>query len=697
MLRFRDLSVAVKLALTTLSVLAIMIVGGLLLLARMTSRRLEDSALEELKTKNQLVLSHLTSYASSLDRSADAFIRIFTDSAPGAFSLDTGHPAAAGEAQPPVLRSGGIAIQADTPMVRVFSGVEGVVATVFVRRGDDFVRVATSLRNPSGQQAAGSLLDRSEPAYQAAARGERFAGRVTLFGRDYLARYEPIRSVDGRIIGLLAVALDFTESLNAIKETVKSTRIGQTGYMYAMDAAPGRQGVLTIHPTSEGISVYDDRDEDGQPFAQTMLREKNGIIRYHWRDAKRGDARARAKVVAYAEFKNWNWIVASSSFSEEFTGLSVWVRNTLLVAAVLALPLLGILIFLVARRWVGGPLAEAVTTVDLVAGGDLTVRAQATSKDETGRMLASLNTTVERLGQVMSEVRAGANSLAGAAGQVSDASQSLSQGASEQAASVEETTSSLEQMSASITQNADNSRQAAQMASRSAHDAEESGRVVSETEEAMRTITDRISIIEDIAYQTNLLALNAAIEAARAGEHGRGFAVVASEVRKLAERSQSAAKEISSVAGSSVKVAERSGQLLSELVPGIKKTADLVQEVTAASAEQASGVGEINKAIAMMDQTTQRNAAAAEELASTAEELNAQAESLRQLMAFFKIDGTIEGIHHAAVGTPAVPPVAASRPHVVPAAPARTEAAPASLLQGTGTGNGKPGQNFVRF
>jgi methyl-accepting chemotaxis protein len=201
---------------------------------------------------------------------------------------------------------------------------------------------------------------------------------------------------------------------------------------------------------------------------------------------------------------------------------------------------------------------------------------------------------------------------------------------------VEETTTSLEEMSASINQNSDNSRQMDQVASKGAREALESGKAVKQTVNAMKLITDKINIIDEIAYQTNLLALNAAIEAARAGEHGKGFAVVATEVRKLAERSQAASKEISTLASDSVEVAEHSGKLLDELVPSIQKTAELVQEVTAASREQASGVNQINKAMAQVDQVTQRNASSAEELSSTAEEMASQAEALTQLMAFFK-------------------------------------------------------------
>ena len=215
----------------------------------------------------------------------------------------------------------------------------------------------------------------------------------------------------------------------------------------------------------------------------------------------------------------------------------------------------------------------------------------------------------------------------------------LSQGTSEQAASAEETTSSLEEMSASIQQNSDNSRQMEQVAAKGAREAEESGKAVNHTVDAMKSITEKIDIVDEIAYQTNLLALNAAIEAARAGEHGKGFAVVATEVRKLAERSQAAAKEISSLATDSVKVAENSGKLLDELVPSIKKTAELVQEVAAASREQSSGVAQINKAMAQVDQVTQRNASSAEELSSTAEELASQSEALLQLMNYFKVSG----------------------------------------------------------
>ena len=302
----------------------------------------------------------------------------------------------------------------------------------------------------------------------------------------------------------------------------------------------------------------------------------------------------------------------------------------------------GFFFALLATRSVTLPISVMLNHFAEMTKGDLTRRIAVQSTDEVGQIGVSLNGFLEKLEKIISEVKGGAGSIASAAQQVSSSSSSLSQGTSEQAASVEETSSSLEEMSASITQNSDNSKQMEQSASKGAREAEESAKAVKQTVDAMKAITDKINIIDEIAYQTNLLALNAAIEAARAGDHGKGFAVVATEVRKLAERSQAAAKEISSLASDSVKVAEHSGTLLDELVPSILKTAELVQEVTSASREQASGVNQINRAMAQVDQVTQRNASSAEELSSTAEEMASQAETLTQMMAFFKTGGSAE-------------------------------------------------------
>ncbi len=311
---------------------------------------------------------------------------------------------------------------------------------------------------------------------------------------------------------------------------------------------------------------------------------------------------------------------------------------SLLLSAItlLVVGLLGGLITRNLLRQLGGEPAYAVDVVSRIAAGDLTATVE-TKPGDTGSMLAAIKTMVEKLSQIIGEVRSNADALTSASEQISATAQSMSQGTSEQAASVEETSASMEQMSASIAQNTENAKVTDGMASKAAREADEGGQAVRDTVSAMKTIADKISIVDDIAYQTNLLALNAAIEAARAGEHGKGFAVVAAEVRKLAERSQVAAQEISEVAKSSVSLAERAGALLDQMVPSIAKTSDLVQEIAAASEEQTSGVGQINTAMNQLSEITQQSASSAEELAATAEEMSGQAEQLQQLMDFFKV------------------------------------------------------------
>lgn len=350
-------------------------------------------------------------------------------------------------------------------------------------------------------------------------------------------------------------------------------------------------------------------------------------------DSKRDFEQVASDLVKIIDFNDAGATAANQRGNEIYANARLSIIAALLVAL-----LVGIALALFISRIISNPLKRAVDVASQLAEGNLAVKIEGGSKDETGQVLTAMQAMVGKLSQIIGEVRNAADGLASASEEVSATAQSISQTTSQQAASVEETSASIEQMSASINQNTENAKITDGMASKAAKEAGDGGDSVQQTVQAMKKIAQRISIIDDIAYQTNLLALNAAIEAARAGEHGKGFAVVAAEVRKLAERSQVAALEIGELSTSSVEMAERAGRLLGEMLPSINKTSDLVQEITAASEEQAAGVSQINSAMNQLNQVTQQNASSSEELASTAEEMSTQAEQLQQAMSFFTLE-----------------------------------------------------------
>jgi methyl-accepting chemotaxis protein len=317
---------------------------------------------------------------------------------------------------------------------------------------------------------------------------------------------------------------------------------------------------------------------------------------------------------------------------------------------------------------------DITSAAEKIANGDLTVQIQARSAQD--KLMYALSAMVGALTQTVSEIRTIAGEVAAASQSISTASVQVSKGASSQAAAAEEASSSMEEMVSNIKQNADNAQQTDKIANKSAKDAQESGKSVLEAVAAMKEIANKISIIEEIARQTNLLALNAAIEAARAGEHGKGFAVVAAEVRKLAERSQKAAGEINQLSSTTLRVSEKSGEMLDKLVPDIQRTAELVQEISAASKEQDTGSEQINKALQQLEQVIQQNASAAEEMASTTEELTGQSEQLVNALAFFQTGEEGETPRRGGKPPRAVhaTPARTARPAAQAAAPARPAA-----------------------
>ncbi|MBI9105416.1 MAG: HAMP domain-containing protein [Spirochaetales bacterium] len=364
------------------------------------------------------------------------------------------------------------------------------------------------------------------------------------------------------------------------------------------------------------------------------MRQEDGFLRYTHNGIE--------KIAAFRteKMKGWTAVITANE-DDVYAGVNKMKMMSIILILVCVV-IIGIIVFFIVRSIVI-PIKRAVGFAHHVAKGDLTVTADDAflkRKDEIGELANSLNNMKNKLLLVVSDITAATDNVASGSQQMSATAQQLSQGATEQAASAEEVSASMEQMGANIQQNADNAMQTEKIAQQAAEDANDGGKVVLETVDAMNEIASKIGIIEDIARNTNLLALNAAIEAARAGEHGKGFAVVAAEVRKLAERSQEAAKEISQLSAKSVGVADTAGAKLQKIVPDIRKTAELVQEISAASNEQRTGVQQINQAIMQLDQVVQQNSAASEEMAAMAEELSGQAEQLRATINFFKVNSS---------------------------------------------------------
>ena len=431
-------------------------------------------------------------------------------------------------------------------------------------------------------------------------------------------------------------------------EIISKMKYGDNDYFYIMDTEANM--LAHLNQETVGRNLMDTKDSSGRyifrEIIETAKSDGVGHIDYTW--PKIGSDTPQPKLGYFRFFKPWNWIVVTGVYvdvlhaqiSAKEAQLSTVVRKQVIFMVVTITTLVVGAFFwvrLMSKKYIENPLSEGVHVANKLAEGDLNVTINALGEDEIGQLQSAMKNMVGSLTDIVGEVQNAVSSVAAGSEELSATSEQMSQGATEQAASAEQASASMEQMSGNIKQNADNAQQTERLAVQAAEDAEKGGQAVAKTVVAMKEIADKILIIEEIARQTNMLALNAAIEAARAGDHGKGFAVVADAVRKLAERSQAAASEISNLSTSSVEIAENAGEMLNKIVPDIRKTSELVQEINAASTEQSTGADQINLALQQLDQVIQQNASSSEEMSSTAEELSAQAEQLQDAISFFKI------------------------------------------------------------
>ena len=420
----------------------------------------EERLRAELQARVDLISDMVTVYNGSLEKAAGDLSAVFIASFPGEITAPPGRTVTVAGVETPALLLGEKVLNLDFSAVDRFHEVTGSVATIFARRGDDFVRIATSLKKEDGSRAIGTFLGPAHPGYAKLMAGQEYVGKAVLFSRDYLTKYVPVRDRGGRVIGALFIGLDFTDGMRALEEKIRSLRFGRTGYLSVIDARSGdARGSLIVHPSRQGQNVLAARDSAGREYVKQMLESRRGIVEFAGEDAAGtgGD-----RLAAYFTYPGWEWLIVASFGKEELLAGSRALAGYLVVGGLVAIALLLGLLLLITRRLVSGPLGVSLDLAQAVAGGDLTREIRVESRDEAGRVLEALRGMVEKLTSVVASVKGTAANVAAGSQELSSSAEEMSQGASEQAGSVEEVSASMEQMVSNIQQNADNAQQTEQ-------------------------------------------------------------------------------------------------------------------------------------------------------------------------------------------------------------------------------------------
>jgi methyl-accepting chemotaxis protein-2 (aspartate sensor receptor) len=650
-------NVGTKISAFSFALVGAIIAALVLTISFTTASMLEERASQNMHNELKGVVSTVELFNRTVSSEAVSFGRIFGAQFKGGFELDPTAPVEIGGKQVPSLKHDGKVLNLDFSAPDRFSLETGGNATIFVADGEEFVRVTTSVKKENGERAVGTQLDHASPAYAALKDGKVYVGLVKLFGKQFITQYAPVRDAAGKVVGALYVGVDITADVAALKERIRSIKVGDTGYFYVLNAAAGKnQGELLVHPKREGENILDSRGADGREFVKEILAKKTGTITYDWINP--GETAAREKIVSFDYFKDWNWVIAGGTYRDEIILEAARLRTRYAVFALVALLVFAAILYAFVRATITRPLATARDAALRIADGDLTVSVAPGRADEIGMLLESMNGISRKLSAVVGKVRLGAEQIANASSEISTGNLDLCARTEQQAGSLATTSSSMGELTETVRQNAEHARQANTLALSASNIAQKGGSMVAQVVDTMesinqssRKISDITGVIDGIAFQTNILALNAAVEAARAGEQGRGFAVVASEVRNLAQRSAAAAKEIKTlIAASSSEVdagrelVSKAGATMNEVLASVGRVTSIMADITAASAEQSSGIEQVNRAIGEMDDTTQHNAALVEEASAAAQAMQDQAAELARAVRLFRLDENVAAL-----------------------------------------------------